>query len=190
MNIQELKGIWKAGWALDLHTISSIPLGDGHFETTYTSIGKALNLLKYHNDFSQIIVLTNCTVEFLRTIDEIHFLNAIIPTPASVQREIQPVYEIARNVGKILNIFVDTNYLIKNKYTSPQKELVNNIERKSILKGSYDILDSRYAHRKVLLFDDLYRSGSTLNEITKTLYQKGKVHSVYVVTITKTRSLR
>ena len=42
--------------------------------------------------------------------------------------------------------------------------------------------------KKVLLFDDLYRSGSTLNEITNTLYEEGGVSDVYVLTITKTRS--
>ncbi|MFH1049906.1 MAG: hypothetical protein V1779_03130 [bacterium] len=35
----ELKGIWKAGLALDYHTISS-KLIDGHFETQRTEIGE------------------------------------------------------------------------------------------------------------------------------------------------------
>lgn len=48
----------------------------------------------------------------------------------------------------------------------------------------------KYQNKKVLIFDDLFRSGSTLKEITKTLYNTGKVQNVYIVTLTKTRSKR
>ncbi|MFL5384242.1 MAG: hypothetical protein ACJ8GN_17105 [Longimicrobiaceae bacterium] len=42
----------------------------------------------------------------------------------------------------------------------------------------------------MLVFDDLFRSGETLNEITHTLMEQGKVDRVYVLTLTRTRSLR
>lgn len=190
MNIQELSGNWKAGWALDLHTISSIPLGDGHFDTTYTDVGYALNHLKYHQDFTQIDVLAKYVIEFMRTRMVTPYLNAIIPTPASVHREIQPVYETASKVGKALNIAVDTQYLIKKKDTNQLKEIEDQEQRENILSGAFDVLDKRYTNRKVMLFDDLYRSGTTLKEITKTLYKSGRVQNVYVVTLTKTRSKR
>ena len=190
MNIQELSGNWKAGWALDLHTISSIPLGDGHFDTTYTDVGYALNHLKYHQDFTQIDVLAKYVIEFMSTRMVTPYLNAIIPTPASVHREIQPVYEIASKVGEALNIAVDTQYLIKKKDTNQLKEIEDQDQRENILSGAFDVLDKRYTNRKVLLFDDLYRSGTTLKEITNTLYKSGRVQNVYVVTLTKTRSKR
>lgn len=41
--------------------------------------------------------------------------------------------------------------------------------------------------KKVLLIDDLFRSGSTLNEIASVLYKDAGVQNVYVVTLTKTR---
>ena len=41
--------------------------------------------------------------------------------------------------------------------------------------------------KKILLIDDLFRSGSTLNEIASVLYQNAGVQNVYVVTLTKTR---
>ncbi|MCB0044463.1 MAG: ComF family protein [Caldilineaceae bacterium] len=190
MNIQKLSGNWKAGWALDLHTISSIPLGGGHFDTTYTDVGYALNHLKYHQDFSQIDVLAKHVIEFMRTRKVTPYLNAIIPTPASVHREIQPVYEIGSKVGKALNIVVDFQYLIKKKDTNQLKEIEDQEQREDVLSGAFDVSDQRYANKKVMLFDDLYRSGTTLNEITSTLYKSGKVQNVYVVTLTKTRSKR
>lgn len=62
-----VNGNWKAGWAIDLHTLSSIKKDDGTFENSYSEIGKSLNLLKYHNDLTQIEYLSNCVVNFLRT---------------------------------------------------------------------------------------------------------------------------
>lgn len=44
------------------------------------------------------------------------------------------------------------------------------------------------ARKRVLLFDDLYRSGSTLNAITDVLLQAGQATSVSVLTLTRTRS--
>lgn len=187
VNIQELHGNWKAGWALDLHTIKSIPLGDGHFDTTYTEVGYALNHLKYHQDYSQIDVLANVTIEFMQTRMVTPYLNVIIPTPPSISRQIQPVEAIAEKISNSLHIPMDKEYLVKTNNTEQLKGVEDQAERQKILKGSFNVLDTRYQNRKVLLFDDLFRSGTTLNEITKTLYNLGKVQNVYVVTLTKTR---
>ena len=40
INEQKLTGNWRAGWSLDLHTVSSQLLPDGTFDTKYTEIGK------------------------------------------------------------------------------------------------------------------------------------------------------
>ncbi|WP_245427749.1 phosphoribosyltransferase family protein [Roseiarcus fermentans] len=42
--------------------------------------------------------------------------------------------------------------------------------------------------RKILLFDDLFRSGTTMNAITDVLLDAGKAEVVRALTITKTRS--
>jgi competence protein ComFC len=188
MNIQTLHGNWKAGWALDLHTIRSIPIGNGHFDTTYTEIGFALKHLKYRQDYRQIDILVDAALEFMKTRLVTPYLNAIIPTPASVNRAVQPVHAIAKKIGEKLKIRVDANCLLKTKDTNQLKMVEDQSERENILHGAFDVTDSRYRQKKVLLFDDFFRSGSTLMEITKTLYEKGKVQNVYVFTLTKTRS--
>ncbi|MCD6492754.1 MAG: ComF family protein [Archaeoglobaceae archaeon] len=191
MNEIYLNGNWKAGWAIELHTLSSIPLGDGTFDTTYTETGESLHRLKYHNDFSQIAILAEKVVEFLNTRLVTPYLSAILPVPPSnLDRTKQPVYEIAKEVGKALNIFVDFDYLYKKKKTEQLKDISDPDEREKILKDAFGIKDLRYRGKKVLLFDDLYRSGATLREITKLLYEKGGVQDVYVLTLTKTRTKR
>jgi len=189
-NPTSIQGNWKAGWALDLHTIKSIPLGDGKFDTTYTETGKALNELKYHQNYTQIERLANEVIEFLRTRLVLPYINVIIPTPPSKNRDIQPVEEIAKLVSKSLNIPIDTNYIVKIKNTNELKGIDDPLEREKLLSGAFNLQDLRYQNKKILLFDDLFRSGSTLKELTKTLYYNGKVNNVYIVTLTKTRSKR
>jgi competence protein ComFC len=188
MNIQTLHGNWKIGWALDLHTVKSIPLENGRFNTIRTKIGSALYHLKYRQDYSQIDVLKNAAIEFMHTRLVTPYIDAIIPTPASIGREIQPVNTIAEKIGETLNIPVDTDFLLKTRNTHQLKAVEDPSEREKMLLNAFDVADLRYQQKKVLLFDDLFRSGSTLKEITKMLYEKGKVQNVYVVTLTKARS--
>ncbi len=190
MNVQKLNGNWKIGWALDLHTIKSIPLSDGKFDTTYTEIGLALHRLKYRQDYSKIDILANFVIELMKTRMVTPYINVILPTPPSNKRDIQPVEVIAEKVAKSLKIIFDKNYLVKNRNTEQLKEIENQAEREKILEGAFEVKDLKYQNRKVLLFDDVYDSGTTLKEITKMLYNVGKVSNVYVVTLTKTRSCK
>lgn len=183
-----LRGYWKAGWALDLHTTSSIMLSNGYFENHYTNLGYALNQLKYHDNFVQLPFLIEELSAFLRTRMVLPYLDVIFPVPASKQRAIQPVYEIAKGVAGKLNKPIDFNFIQKVKNTSELKGIQDVDERKTILSGAFEITDRNlYRNKKVLLIDDLFRSGSTLNEIASVLYKDAGVQNVYVVTLTKTR---
>jgi len=191
MNPTTLKGNWTDGWALDLHTIKSIPLPLGGFDTQRTEIGEMLYQLKYQNDKSKIAPLAKIASDFLKEQPIIKRIKAIIPVPPSnLYRTFQPVEEIAKEIGKHLNLTVDTNYLIKIKKTSYLKNIDDPVIRKKELKGAFKVKDKRYARKAVLVFDDLFRSGETLTEITRVLFEEGKVKEVYVLTLTKTRSKR
>jgi len=192
LNIQDLKGNWKKGWALDLHTLHSIRLTDGSFDTKRTLLGEYLYQLKYckRKEYAEKIV--GFTSEFLTT-DEfqnvIKSISAIIPVPPSDStRAFQPVYELAKRLTIAISIPADFDYLKKLKSTSQIKSIDNFNERRKILNNAFDIVDGRYRDRSILLLDDLFRSGVTLEEITNLLKGKGKVKDVYVLTITKTRT--
>src|SRR3989344_6685611 len=188
-NIQNLKGKWKVGWALDLHTISSTPIDDTHFDTVYTEVGELLNHLKYHQKKENIQLLTDIVVDFLKTRLVTPYLSAIIPIPPSdMTRTFQPVYEIAKVVGEKLKLKVDYDYLLKIRSTSQLKSIDDPEERRKILADVFQVKDQRYAGKKVLLFDDLYRSGEPMNVATHIITDSGHVNNVYVLAITKTRS--
>ena len=191
----ELKGNWIKGYALDIHTISSEYLGDnelGHsiYKTDRSPLGELLFQLKYRSDKSVLDEISNTAVDFLNNTWQItNCIDLIIPVPPSdLDRDFQPVIEIASSLSSKLKIKIDTYSLIKLKETPELKNVEIFEERLALLDDVLDIKDLSIERKNILLFDDLYRSGATLQVITKALYEKGKVNSVYVLTLTKTRS--
>lgn len=121
MNIhpREIRGNWDAGWALDVHTLSSVPLPDGEFRTERSQLGKLLYEVKYREDKTKIPQIAEIATEFVKeqmAIDE-HLAHpypeAIIPISPSTFRDFQPVIAIAAKIGEMLDLSPILNYLIK-----------------------------------------------------------------------------
>lgn len=182
-----LNGNWKAGWALDLHTVSS-HMHNNQYDTERTAIGEALFQLKYRNDSSQVPFLVNQLVKFLKTRLVTPYIDVILPTPSSKYRDYQPVYDITSHVARELNKPFDLDFIHKIRETPELKSVQDSNERRRILEGTFSVRNPyQYKGQKILIIDDLFRSGSTLNEITSLLYNQANVQNVYVVTLTKTR---
>lgn len=61
-------------------------------------------------------------------------------------------------------------------------------EKVELLKNCFQfsgIVDIK--NKNILVIDDLFQTGATLNAISKLLYNEGKVKNVFVITLTKTR---
>lgn len=145
-------------------------------------------------------------------------LHGIVPVPpADTDRDFQPVMEIARGLGSRIKIPVYEDALLKIKQTPQLKDIYRAPQRRvESLKGALaskkpsakDRRDPGYQYQKrlellkqafvpkdlsiegknMLLFDDLYSSGTTLNAATDVLYGGSMVNRVYALTLTKTRS--
>jgi predicted amidophosphoribosyltransferase len=187
MSLHNLKGNWKGGWALDLHTVHSTQNDDGSFNNERTRLGESLYVLKYKNDYTKIDELAQEAAVFIQNLMVKPYLSVILPTPPSKTRHIQPVIEMAKKISEIIKIPIDLDYIHKIKNTEQIKSVQDLVQREKIMEGAFSVSDQRYANKKVLIFDDLFRSGTTLKEITRVLYEVGKVQNVYVVTLTKTR---
>ena len=171
------------GWSLDLHTTGSTS------GCNRTEVGKALYELKYQNDQSKACFLVQVAVAFLCNMDLVRNLEVVIPVPFSKKRAFQPVHEIAKQIGLQINAKADSNYVYKTSCTQMKQDILPE-EKKKILSASIRVEDSRHQGRNVLLFDDLYCSGSTLEVVSQKLREVGKVKSIYVLTLTKTRTKR
>ncbi len=130
-------------------------------------------------------------VDLLMQFKGLEKMNSIIAIPPSnLQREHQPVFSIAIELGKRLRIPVFTDYLMKSS-SEELKSVTDPSKRVELLKKSMKINKKHdINNQNVLLLDDLYRSGSTLQVATELLYNNCNVKDVYVLTMTKTRSNR
>lgn len=167
--------------------LSSKFVSKRHFDTKRTEIGELLYQLKYEEDALKVKLIAQLVAEFLQTRLVTPYLSALIPIPPSKPRKFQPVYEIVKEIGNLVKVKVDLDYLIKIKPTSELKEIEDYDTRINILRDHFELQDDRYTSKKVMIFDDLFRSGATLNVISALLQEKGKVDRVYVLTLTKTR---
>lgn len=186
----KIEGRWQSGIALDLHTTSSTPTGyseAGHmqFETVRTEIAELLYRLKYHSDQAAAQGIIDAAAAYLYRHRE--KFDLIIPVPASTPRAIQPVTLLANGIGHALGLPV-VNCVTTTRATSQLKGVTDPDQRRELVKGLYAVDSIHTTDKNILLFDDLFRSGTTMNAITDVLLNNGKAKSVRVVTITKTRS--
>ena len=109
----------------------------------------------------------------------------MIPVPLHWYRKRKRGYNqaqiLAENVGRMLHIPVDTESLIRVKKTSPQKQLGHNARKKN-LKNAFAVKQTFHQVKTVLLIDDIYTTGNTLDAAAKILKEKG-VENVYFLTI-------
>lgn len=219
INPQPLTGDWHSGFALDLHTLSSVPkewstkkvtveeVVDGKrivlekivedknkvtkWETTYTDIGLEMNHLKYWHEPHRAQALGTVAADFLKVRMSSRMIHLIVPIPPSdTTRTFQPVYEIVNHMGRICNLPVEFGILRKLRSTSQLKGIVDPEERKEILKGVFSIQNGCLKNKNVLIFDDLYRSGETIGAACRIISGVGGARCVYVLTVTKTRVKR
>ncbi len=186
-----IPGRWKDGFVLDFHTVSSVYLGDdqyGHpvFDTTRSELGDLLYRLKYRSDNTVTEELVATAVQFLRSWNP--DVGLIVPVPPSQARTQQPVLVLADGLGKRLGVEVRAEGVTLLKDIPQIKNVFDYDERLRILEGAYNVDPQLVSEQKVLLFDDLYRSGATMNAITSALYEDGHVQEVYALAITRTRS--
>ncbi|PLS67506.1 MAG: hypothetical protein CV045_13225 [Cyanobacteria bacterium M5B4] len=191
VNPRVINGSWRYGEALDLHTLSSTPRSDGSFDTVRSEIGEALYQLKYQFDASKIEPIAEAAAQRIKLWRVFQYLEAIIAIPPSkLDRPFQPVLELAKAIGYKTNLPVPDDYLFKVKQTQALKDIEDNALRHQQMQNAFQIADQRYSQKSLLLFDDLFRSGETLNAVSNALINQGNVGRIYVLTVTMTRTKR
>lgn len=197
INPQEIRGNWRSGWALDIHTLSSRPLPGGGYDTKRPEFGEWVYQLKYRHDRTKLQPIAEVAAKFVKeefAVDGypiLPYLKATLPIPPSDQnRNFQHVTEVAQEIGKLLSVPVRMDYLMKVKQTVPLKNLPNIESKREQLRGAFVVQSQDLKNQCVLLVDDLYDSGTTLTEATKALYEQSGVQHVLVLTLTRTRTGR
>lgn len=120
--------------------------------------------------FVELIESNSKAVEYINSFD------VIVPVPIHKKRLKQRGYNQCELIAKALsksmvNLTYANKILIKKRNITPQSTL-NKAERTSNIQGAYQLLDAqRYdlKSKRILIFDDIYTTGSTVNECAKVL---------------------
>lgn len=75
----------------------------------------------------------------------------------------------------------------KVKQIAELKNVYDAEERKQLLKGAFEASAEAIKGQRILLVDDLYRSGATMSAITEALLASG-ASQVYAFSFTQTRT--
>ncbi len=190
---QKIVGNWTQGFALDLHSSSSEFLGHdeyGHpmFSTVRTEVGEALYKLKYSQDADEVGRLAATAAAFVKSWK--CGADLVVPVPASKQRQVAPVVLVGQKLAEVLGLEFALDAVKRTKQLPELKNVVDFGERQKLLADAHSVDVAKIKGRKVLLFDDLFRSGATMNAVTDLLLKKGGASKVFALTLTRTRSSR
>jgi ComF family protein len=110
----------------------------------------------------------------------------IIPVPLHTKRlrwrGFNQAVLLGRQLSRAYGIPIDPFVLRRIKATPPQTQL-NEAERRRNVRGAFTLAPGRSIEgKKVLLVDDVYTSGATVNECSQTLVRAG-AEQVFVLTL-------
>ena len=148
----------------------------GHYETV-----KCFELVNNYNCSKK----HKCLKKIL---DETKIYDIIIPVPISKKRKKERGYNqsllIARKISSKEKIKLGDKVISKVKNNNTQSKL-NKEERAENVKNVYKITkDKEIINKNILLIDDIYTTGATLNECSRMLKQAG-AKKIDVLTIAK-----
>lgn len=109
----------------------------------------------------------------------------IVPIPLSKKRRRERGFNqaelLAKEIGKKLEIPVESKRLVRVKNTKPQKEM-DARGRRSNLKDAFAWKGERPIRGNILLIDDIYTTGNTIDHAAGTLKNAG-ARKVYFLTV-------
>jgi len=151
-------------------------------------IFNAIHKFKYKKDLSSGEILASFMAGFPFPDIDFADYSLMIPVPLHIKRLRERGFNqsliLARAIGEKRNIHVDFSVLKRHKFTLTQTRS-NKKERKQNIRGAFEITDrEKIAGKSILLIDDVYTTGATVNECAKTLI-KGGAQKVFVLTLAR-----
>jgi superfamily II DNA helicase RecQ/adenine/guanine phosphoribosyltransferase-like PRPP-binding protein len=174
---RKLLGPWQVGWSLGFHS--------RHEGATWSRspVGELAYRLKYQADASALGPLVEQALTLCREHPELAQVDAIAPVPSTETRAFAPVRALAEALAAKLGKPLWTG-LSKTRQTAPQKEMHTLAEKRANVAGAF-AAPHETRGKRLLVLDDLYDSGATLEEVARTLKQAGAA-AVCVLTLTST----
>ncbi len=148
-------------------------------------VSTSIYQFKYHNQRRYGVCYAEELIRCYGHIIKSWAPDLIIPIPLHKKRRRQRGYNqaaiVCRELGRALQIPTDEKSLIRKVHTNPQK-LLSHQERQKNLRYAFTLVNSFLSVPTVLLIDDIYTTGSTVDAAAMVLKEKG-VEKVYFLTI-------
>lgn len=144
---------------------------------------------KFENEAYLYRMFAEAVLNNKENINFIEKYDYLIPVPIHKKRKKQRGYNqselIARKINdEIKSIKLQTNIIIKYKNIVPQSTLNQN-GRKENIKNVYKVINKeKIKNKKILILDDIFTTGSTVNECSRILKEAG-AKEIGVLTIAK-----
>ena len=157
----------------------------GEYEETLLT---AIHRFKYRGRAGIGGILGGIMADFAAGIWDMKIFDLIVPVPLHRRRLRERGFNqaviLAREISKRFDIPLDFISLRREAFTPPQVGLGRE-ERSANVRGAFSAKHAeRIAGRRILLVDDVYTTGSTLEECTRTLI-RAKAESVAVLTLAR-----
>lgn len=146
---------------------------------------RSISMFKYHNrrEYAKFYAreMHDYCGSFIHSFEP----DVILPVPVHKKKKRQRGFNqaelVAKELGKLMNVSVDSNYLLRKENTVPQKELTRQ-QRKENLKNAFEICETGKVYEKVLLVDDIYTTGATMDAVSEIL-RKNQSKIIFFLTI-------
>jgi len=156
------------GWQAEIDGIRSPFRFDGVMR-------QAIYQLKYRNLRALVVPLAKLLHDYLGTNPVPG--EAVVPVPLHQKRLRERGYNqsslLARELGKLINLPIVDNCLIRLRHAPPQARTSTVDERRSNVAGAFTCRDQRLQDKQVLLVDDVSTSGATLDACARALKAAG-----------------
>ena len=146
---------------------------------------RMLSEVKYHGDRQLLDFPCQDFAEKIKKEVQHLGIEVLLPVPVYRKRLLLRGYnqaeEIANRLGKALSIPVDRAYLIRLSETKAQKMLGQEARALNLFRA-FQVSGSPGKYRTVMLVDDIYTTGATLNACTAVLKRSG-TEKIYTATL-------
>lgn len=137
-----------------------------------------LHGFKYHGKLFLGGVLSRILADhYPSDLDEIDLVVAVPLHISKLRsREFNQCVVMAKDLAKRIRVPFDSMALKRVIDTKPQYELGNESERRRNVRGAFVVKDvSRVSGKSILLLDDVFTTGSTMNECARALLKSGVI---------------
>lgn len=149
---------------------------------------ECIHMLKYERRLLLLNLFDQLLTEFIKAHIDIEEIDYLVPVPLHPtklrEREFNQSHLLCCVIARRFNRQISKRNLIRSKFTPPQTQLPPR-ERKSNIKDAFSVVAPALLEGKnILLLDDVFTTGSTVNECAKVLKNAG-VRNVIVLTLAR-----